>query len=82
MRLNYFDGSNKTIPIAWQCLDEPRVLGIISQCAAEFIHGGVNAVFKVNEGIGGPELLPDLFPGHHFAGPLEESCQNLEGSFL
>jgi hypothetical protein len=82
MGFRYFDRSNKTIPIAWQCLDETRVLGVISQRAAQFIHGSVNAVFKVNEGIGGPELLPDLFPGHHFAGPLEERGQNLEGSFL
>jgi hypothetical protein len=39
-------------------------------------------VFKVYEGIGGPEFLLDLFPRHHFAGPLEERGENLEGSFL
>jgi hypothetical protein len=68
--------------MAWQRLDEPWVLGVIPQRLAQFIHGGVNAVFKVNEGIGGPELLLDLFPRHHFAGPPEERGQNLEGSFL
>jgi hypothetical protein len=66
----------------WQCLDEPWVLGVITQRLAQFIHGGVNAVFKVNEGIGGPELLLDLLPRHRLARPLEESGENLERSFL
>jgi hypothetical protein len=39
-------------------------------------------VFKVNEGIGGPEILANLFPRHHFAWPLEERSENLEGSLL
>jgi hypothetical protein len=39
-------------------------------------------VFKVNEGIGRPETLADLFPRHHLAGPLEERGENLEGSLL
>jgi hypothetical protein len=82
MGFHYFDGSNKTIPIARQRLDEPRILGLISQRDAQFIHRSVNAVFKVNEGIDWPELLLDLFPGHHFAGPLEKRSQNLEGAFL
>jgi hypothetical protein len=46
------------------------------------IHCSVNAVFKVNEGIGRPETLADLFPRHHLAGPLEERGENLEGSLL
>jgi len=74
--------SDKTIPTPWQRLDEPWVLGVIPQRLTQFIHGGVNAVFKINEGIGGPELLLDLFPRHNFPGPLEEHGENLEGSFL
>jgi hypothetical protein len=66
----------------WQRFDEAGVLGVIPQRLAQFIHGGVDAVFKVNEGIGGPEPLLDLFPRHHLAGPLEEHGENLEGSFL
>jgi hypothetical protein len=39
-------------------------------------------VFEVNEGIGRPETLADLFPRHHLAGSLEERGENLEGSLL
>jgi hypothetical protein len=39
-------------------------------------------VFKVNEGIGRPETLADLFSRHHLAGPLEERGENLERSLL
>jgi hypothetical protein len=39
-------------------------------------------VLKVNEGIGGPEFLLDLFPRHYIAGPLKERRENLERSLL
>jgi hypothetical protein len=65
-----------------QCLDVSRVLDVIAQRLAQLIHSGVNAVFEVNESIGGPESLPDLFPGDHFAGALKERCENLERPFL
>ena len=39
-------------------------------------------MFKVNEGIGRPETLADLFPRHHLAGSQEERGENLEGSLL
>jgi hypothetical protein len=58
------------------------VLRVIPQRLAKLFHGGVDAVFKVNEGIGGPELLLELFPRHYFAGPLEEHSENLEGPLL
>jgi hypothetical protein len=44
---------DKTISIPWQSLDEPGVLDVVAQGLAQFIHGRVNAVFEVNEGIGG-----------------------------
>jgi hypothetical protein len=66
----------------WQRLDEPWVLSVIAQRLAQFIYGGVDAVFKVNEGTGGPELLLDLFSRHYFAGPPEERGEKLKGSFL
>jgi hypothetical protein len=39
-------------------------------------------VFKVNEGIGGPEILADLVPRHHLPGPLEERGEDLKGALL
>jgi hypothetical protein len=35
-------------------------------------------VFEINEGVGGPEPLAQLVPGHELARPLEENPQNLE----
>jgi hypothetical protein len=73
---------DKTIPTPWQGLDEPWILGVIPECFPQFFHSSINAVFKIYEGIGWPELLLDLLPRHHFAGPLDERGKNLEGSFL
>jgi hypothetical protein len=63
-------------------LDIRWILGVIPQRLAQFFHSSINAVFKINEGIGGPELLLDIFPRYHLAGPVEECDENLEGSFL
>jgi hypothetical protein len=82
IHLHNLNRSDQTIPIPGQCFYKPRVLGVIPQCLAQFIHGSVNAVFKINEGIGGPEFLLDLFPRHHLAGLLEERGENLERSLL
>jgi hypothetical protein len=82
IRLHNLNRSDQTIAIAGQCFYKPRVLGVVPQCLAQFIHGSVNAVFKVNEGIGGPEFLLDLFPRHHFTVLLKERGENLEGSLL
>jgi len=82
LHLHDLNRSDKTIPMPWQRLDEPWVLRVIPQRLAQFFHGGVNAVFKINEGIGGPEFLLELVPCHHFAGSLEEQGENLEGPLL
>ena len=58
--------------MSWQRLDEPWILGVVPQRFPQFFHCSINAVFKIYEGIGGPEFLPDLFPRYHFAGSLDE----------
>jgi hypothetical protein len=80
--LHDLNRGDQTIPAPWQGLDEPWILGVIPECLAQFFHSSINAVFKIYEGIGGPELLLNLLPRHHFAGPLDERGKNLEGSFL
>ena len=37
---------------------------------------------EVDEGVGGPELLLQLFARNHFAGAFEQQRQNLEGLAL
>jgi len=60
--LDNFNRSDKTIPVSWQRRDEPWILGVVPQCLAQFFHSSINAVFKVYEGIGGPEFLPGSLP--------------------
>src|SRR4029077_11101185 len=38
---------------------------------------GVQAVFEIHEGIRGPDLLPQLFAGHHFTGILQQRDEYL-----
>src|SRR5271166_2677266 len=75
--LDDLNRSDKTIPNPRQCLDEPRVLSVVPEGLAQFVHSGINAVFEVHEGIAGPELLPDCVPRHYLAGPLQEFAKNL-----
>jgi hypothetical protein len=82
IRVNDLKRSDKAISIPWQRLDEAGVLDVVAQGLAQFIHGSVNAVFKVYERIGGPEFLLDLFARHDFARPLKERGENLEGPLL
>jgi hypothetical protein len=37
---------------------------------------------EIDEGVSGPELLPQFLPGHGLAGALQEHGQNLERLFL
>ena len=80
--LHDLNRGDQTIAAPWQGLDEPWILGVIPKCLAQFFHSRINAVFKIYEGVGGPELLLNLLPRHHFAGPLDERSKNLERPFL
>jgi hypothetical protein len=68
--------------VSRQRCNESRILGVVPQRLPQFLHSSVNAVFKVHEGIGWPDFLPDLFPRQHFAGSLDERRQYLEGPLL
>jgi hypothetical protein len=78
-RSNDLNRGDKAIAMPWQCLNELRVLGVITQGPAQFLDGSVSTVFKVNEGVGRPELLLELLPRYHFTRPVKEDGENLEG---
>jgi hypothetical protein len=46
---------------------------------ADAVHGGIQAVLEVSEGVGGPEFLLQLFAGDQFSGAKEQGLEDLEG---
>ena len=52
--------------------------GRVSKGLADFVDGRVEAVVEIDEGIGGPEFLLQVFARNDFASALEQQCQNLE----
>ena len=71
-------------PVAspWQRLDEPWTLGIVSKRGSQPFHGGVEAVFEIDEGATGPEPLPELVTRDQVAPALEHHQEDLEGLLL
>ena len=67
-----YDWGNEPIPAARQCFYKTRIVGGIAQRVAQFVDGGVQAVFEVNEGVRRPVLVPQFLPRHHFTRPLQQ----------
>src|ERR1700730_2041249 len=63
-------------------LDIARTGGRIAQDLAQFINGGVQAVVEIHEGIGGPELLAQLFARDDISGALKQQGEYLERLLL
>src|ERR1700739_2059245 len=80
--LDDLDRCDQTIPAPGQGFDKPRIFSIIAERFAQLLHSGINAVFKIDKGIVGPEFSLNLFPGYHFPGTFKESGKNLERPLL
>ncbi len=72
------DGDEKAVAATRDSFDEARIFGGITQCAAQALDGGIQAVVEVHEGVRRPQLAAQLFPGDHLTGPFEKECQELE----
>jgi len=64
-------GSDEAISTAGQRFDVARAGRGISQGFAHFVDGRVQAVIEVDERIGGPEFLLQLFAGDDFSGTFQ-----------
>ena len=73
---------NEPIVAARQGLDKAQIVGRIIQRLSQPFYRGVDAVFEVHKGVGGPELFVILFARHHLARVLQQRGEDLEGFFL
>jgi hypothetical protein len=61
-------GCDEAVTTSRKCFDEPRTIGGISQSFAESIHGCVQPVLEVNEGVAPPDFFAELFAAYEFTG--------------
>ena len=73
---------DETVSAAGEGFDVARAGSRVSESFAHLVDGGVQAVVEVDERVGGPELLLQLFARDDFAGTFEQQRQHLEGLSL
>ena len=73
---------DEPVSAARKCLDESRSVGGVAQYLSQARDGVVEAVVKVNKGIGWPDLGVQLFAGHQIATASEQNLEYLQGLTL
>jgi hypothetical protein len=76
------DRSDETISALGESFDEAGIVGFVREGVAEFVDGGVEAVFEIDEGVFGPEAFLELLAGDDNAGLLQKDGEDLEGAIL
>ena len=74
--------NQESIPAPGNGLNKTRVRGRISKRLSKLVDDGVQTVIKIDEGVRGPELLPQIFPSYNFTGSLQQYQQNLKWLLL
>src|SRR5712675_77560 len=74
--------SDEAVAPTGQGLNEARIFRRIAQRLANLVNGRAEAVLKINERLGIPKFLPQLFARNHLAGLLNQRDKNLEGLLL
>ena len=59
-------------------LDVERAIGIVAEHCPDLLNALIHALFKINEGVGAPELFLNLVPGHNLARVAGEQNQKFE----
>ena len=75
-------GGDEAVSAAGEGFDVTGAGSGISQGFAHLVNGSVEAVVEVDEGVGGPELLLQLFARDDVSGMIEEQSEHLEGLAL
>ena len=63
-------------------LDKAGRVGRVAQRVAQSLHGGVQPVLEVDEGVVGPQALAELVASHELARPLEQHREQLQWLLL
>src|ERR1700730_15867910 len=68
---------DEAIAVTRQRFDEMRALRVVVERCPQPLHGIVQALLEVHKGVGGPELLLQLFPGDGFTRPFQQHDKDL-----
>jgi len=71
-------GRDEAIPSPRHRLNEARRFCRVAQHCAQALHGSIQPVLEVHEGVFRPEALPKLVAGYQFTGAFEQSGQDLQ----
>ena len=69
---------DEAVSAAGKGFDVAWARGGVSEGLADFVDGGVEAVVEIDESVGGPEFLLELFARDDFASAFEKQGENLE----
>ena len=72
------DSRDEAVAAPVQGLDEARPLGVVAEHGSQPLHGGVQAVFEVDERAVGPETIAELVTRQQFARMFEHQRQHGE----
>jgi hypothetical protein len=75
---NGLDGRDKPVTAARESFYKSRVVGRVAKSLTKSFYSCVKAVFKINEGISGPEFPVKLLARNQLTGVFEETDQNLD----
>jgi hypothetical protein len=73
---------DESVAAAGDGLHEPRTRRGIVQHIADSVDRFVDAVVEIHEGVGGPQTVAKLFPGHGLTRPFEQHRQKLKRLLL
>ena len=71
------NGRHKTISLAHDRLDEPRMIGVVPECSSQLPYRGVDSGFLIDEYFGAPESGLNLSAFDQAAARCDELCEQL-----
>ena len=72
IRSSVLHRGDEAVTAAGQRLDIAGTGGGIAERLAQLVYGRVQAVVEIDEGVGGPEFLAQLFAGDYLAGAVKQ----------
>jgi hypothetical protein len=72
-----FDGRDKPIPLAGDCLDESPRLAQVAQCLPDLANRSVDTSIKVGEDVWGPQAFHHFVARHELLAAFEQQQQQI-----